>query len=246
MSWLRNGFSLRMLSWLFDSPKSTVSRYLITWTNLLYFSLGSINIWPTKTQVIETMPETFKMTYRTTRCIIDCTELFCQKPSSLSTQSALYSNYKHHVTYKGLLGIAPSGAISFVSELCDGSILDKDIVKRSGILNKELWDHNDSIMADRGFMIEKELEALNVKLNIPAFLAGRNQMNENEVKESQTIASVRIHVERAITRIKKFKVLNHVPLTLHGSVNQIWTVSCLLCNFLPPLIQKNSATETES
>ena len=241
VSWLRNGFSTRMISWLFDTPKSTVSRYLITWSNLLYFSLGSINIWPTKSHVLKTMPETFKNTYPTTRCIIDCTEIFCQKPSSLSIQSSLYSSYKHHVTYKGLLGIAPSGAIIFVSELYDGSISDKEIVKRSGILNENLWDDNDSIMADRGFTIEKELEPLKVTLNIPSFLAGRNQLEKSEVKESQTIASVRIHVERAIARIKKFKVLNHIPMTLHGSVNQIWTVACLLCNFLPPLIQKNSA-----
>ena len=96
-------------------------------------------------------------------------------------------------------------------------------------------------MTDRGFTIQNELAPLNVELKIPSFLDGRAQLTEAEVKESQTIASVRIHFERAITRIKKFKALNHIPLTLHGSVNQIWTVSCILCNLLPPLIQKNSA-----
>jgi hypothetical protein len=60
------------------------------------------------------MPENFKMTFPSTRCIIDCTELFCQKPSSLRHQSSLYSSYKHHVTYKGLLGISPLGAITFI------------------------------------------------------------------------------------------------------------------------------------
>ena len=57
LSWLRNGFTIRMLSWL-----STVSRYLVTWANLLYFSLGKIVIWPSKVQVLDTMPETFKTT----------------------------------------------------------------------------------------------------------------------------------------------------------------------------------------
>ena len=95
-------------------------------------------------------------------------------------------------------------------------------------------------MADRSFTIQNELAPLNFKLNIPSFLGGRAQLTDAEVKESQTIASVRIHVKRAITRIKKLKALNHIPLTLHGFVNQIWTVSCILCNFLPPLIQKIS------
>ena len=80
-------------------------------------------------------------------------------------------------------------------------------------------------MADRGFTIQNELAPLNVKLNIPSFQGGRAQLTEAEVKESQKIASVRISVERAITRINRFKALNHILLTLLGSVNQIWTVS---------------------
>ena len=63
--------------------------------------------------------------------------------------------------------MAPSGAITFISKLCKGSISDKEILKRSGILNKNLWDDNDSIMADRGFTIQNELAPLNVGLNIP-------------------------------------------------------------------------------
>ena len=57
-------------------------------------------------------------------------------------------------------------------------------------------------MADRGFTIEKELEPLNVTLNIPSFLDGIDQFTTDKVKDSQTIASARIHVERAITRIR--------------------------------------------
>ena len=95
-------------------------------------------------------------------------------------------------------------------------------------------------MAVRGFTTQNELGPLNVELNIPSFLGGRAQLTEAEVKESKTIASVRIHVVRAITRIKKLKeALNQIPLILHSSVNQIWTVSCILCNFLSPLILKN-------
>ena len=191
------------------------------------------------------MPESFRCTYPTTRCIIDCTELFCQSPSSLRTQSSLYSSYKHHVTYKALVGIAPSGAITFISQLYDGSISDKEIVNRSGILDPRFWKLEDSVMADRGFTIEDELGAIGVKLNIPSFLDGREQLTKDEVKESQSIASVRIHVERAIRRIKKFKqIRNEIPLVLHGSINQLWTVTCLLCNFLPPLVQKTQ-TSTE-
>ena len=113
---LKNGFNLGHLTFIFDISVSTASRYIIMWSNLCYFSLASIPIWPTREQVDTAMPASFKKTYPSTRCIIDCTEIFCQRPSSLSTQSSLYSHYKSHVTYKGLVGISPGCAITFVSQ----------------------------------------------------------------------------------------------------------------------------------
>ena len=87
-------------------------------------------------------------------------------------------------------------------------------------------------MTDCGFTIDEELKELKMNLNIAAFVGGRSQLTKAEVKESQTIAFVRIHVERAISRI----IRNKIPLTFHGTINQIWTIWCLLCNFMPPLI----------
>ena len=71
------------------------------------------------------MTECFKETYPNTRVIIDCTEWFCQNPSSLTIQSSLFSHYKHKV----LAGISPSGTITFISELYDGSTSDVEIAK---------------------------------------------------------------------------------------------------------------------
>ena len=144
------------------------------------------------------MSECFRDTYPNTGVIIDCTELFCQKPSSLTIQSSLFSHYKHHITYKGLVGISPSEAITFVSELYDGPTSDVEIAKGCGILNKKLCSKDDDVMADRRFTIKKQLEPLGVTLNIPSFLAEKGQLSQEEVTESQTIDAVRIHVERAI------------------------------------------------
>ena len=77
-----------------------------------------------------------------------------------------------------------TGAVTFVSQLYPASISDKEIVERSGLLKKELWAEKDSVMADRDFLISDDLEKLKVELNIPAFLDGRDQLSENEVKES--------------------------------------------------------------
>ena len=60
-----------------------------------------------------------------------------------------------------------SSAIIFVSELHDGSMSDEEIVRKSGILEKE------SVVADRGFTIESNSKELKVDLNIPFFLSER-------------------------------------------------------------------------
>ena len=194
MTWLKNGFARSHLASLFKISKSTVTRYLITWINFCYFSVGAIPIWPSREVIDSTIPQSFKNTYRYARCIINCTELFCQRPSSLSTQSCMYSHYKSHVTYQELLGIVPSGGITFISQLYDGSISDKEIARRSGILDERPWQLNGIVMADRGFTIHEELKQLKVNLSIPAFLGGRSQLTKAEVKASQTITLVRIHV----------------------------------------------------
>ena len=82
----------------------------------------------------EIMPSSFKEMYPTTWVIIDCSELFIETPSSFRTQSVTYSNYKHHNTAKGLVGISPSAAVTFVSHLYAGRSSDKQITNDRGIL----------------------------------------------------------------------------------------------------------------
>ena len=53
---------------------------LISWINYLYFSIGAIPICPTKDQIRQSMPDSFKNTYPNTRCMLDCTELFFKIP----------------------------------------------------------------------------------------------------------------------------------------------------------------------
>lgn len=73
---------------------------------------------------------------------------------------------------------------------------------RSGFLDLP-FDANDPIMADKGFTIQDFLP-VDVSLNIPPFLGSTTQMLASDVEKTQEIASLRIHVERAINKIKKF------------------------------------------
>lgn len=224
------------LSVRFNISVSTVSRILITWANFLYVMLGSLPVWPSMTAVRSRMPDRFKQLYPDTHVILDCTEIRIQTPGSKVLHSEIYSHYKSHTTLKGLIGITPDGTVSFVSSLYTGSISDNEITKRSGIIN--LLEKDDQVMADKGFLIQPLLDTVGCSLVIPPFLRNKHQFTEEEVTATQTIARLRIHVERAIRRVKEYHIFDSViPLSLAGTINQIWTVCCLLTNFRGPLYE---------
>lgn len=231
---LRQGFPEQDLATHFHISQSTVSRICVTWVNFLYYMLGTLPIWPTRKTVDELMPECFKCTFPGTRVILDCTEIHVQKPSSKVLNSVTYSHYKGNTTFKGLIGIAPSGEITFFSDLYTGSISDKEITKQSGILS--LLEEGDMVMADKGFLIKDLLSEIQVSLVIPPFLGPSGHFTADEVRKTQAIARLRIHVERAIRRIKEYHIFDKVlPMTLVGSINQLWAVCALLTNFQGPL-----------
>lgn len=232
---LRRGFAELHLAHIFGVSQATVSRLFTTYINYMFLKFGQVNICPSRSLVDQTMPAIFKEKYPKTRVIIDCTEIRCEMPSSLLLNSELFSSYKNHVTFKGLVGIAPSGAITFVSQLYTGSISDREIVTRSGFLDLK-FDDGDAIMADKGFTIE-DILPLGVSLNIPPFLGRHDQMPKEDVIATQQIASVRIHIERAINLIKNYHIWDgDVALSLIGLINQMWSVCAFLCNARNPLI----------
>ena len=98
------------------------------------------------------MPDAFKEKYPNTYIIIDYTEIRCKMPGSLLLNGELFSSYKNHTTFKGLIRVAPSGAITFISQQYTGSISDQETVIQSGFLDQGFVD-GVTIMADKGFTI---------------------------------------------------------------------------------------------
>ena len=88
-------------------------------------------------------------------------------------------------------------------------------------------------MADKGFDIEEYLIPLGVKLNIPPFLRGKTQFDPSELIQTRRIASLRIHVERAMEHINIFD--RTLPATLTGIADRMFFVCCFVSNFHLPL-----------
>ena len=78
-------------------------------------------------------------------------------------------------------------------------------------------------MADRGFTIGDLLEPLNVTFNIPPRVEDPSaQLTEHNRVETHRIASVRVHVERAIGRIKNYHILHLISNSTHSNANQFF------------------------
>ncbi|GFN84206.1 nuclease harbi1 [Plakobranchus ocellatus] len=168
--------------------------------------------------------------YKNLRCIIDCTEIFCQSSADFRKQGNKYYHLKNHATHKVLVGIAPNGTFIYISDVFDGSISDIKFVQESGFL--ELLNPSDSILADRGFPIKDILASKQVKLVKPPFLGNREKFTPEEELLTRQIAKDRIHVERAIERLKRFRILKHqVNSQLDSMISQIVFVVACLVNF---------------
>ena len=231
---LRLGLFERDLADRFSVSASTVSRICRTWITFLYQRLKELPLWPSRDLVQCYMPKAFKELCLSTRVIIDATEIFVERPSMLELQQITFSSYKNHSTYKALVGISPGGIVTFVSKLYSGAISDRELTKKSGLL--DLLERGDTVMADRGFTIQDDLTPLGVQVNIPPFLKGKEQLDGEELIETRRIASLRIHVERAMERIKNYHIFDRtIPSSLTEVTEQMFFVCAVLTNFLPPL-----------
>jgi len=207
---LRQSLKEQDLAYRFLISQPSVSRIFNTWVSFMFYKFKEVPLWPSRDVIDAHVPSCFRSMYPTTRCVIDATELFIEMPNNPSAQQLTFSNYKHHNTLKALIGITPSGAISFIS---GGNISDKKLTLESGIL--ELFDPGDAIMADRGFNIADILPD-GVSLNVPPRMNDSGQLTESERTTIRRIASIRIHVERAMERIKNYLILHEIPNSMHN------------------------------
>ena len=118
---LKAGLFVHDLADRFGISISLVPGICLTWINLLYFELEDNFPFETQELVCKNMPEKF-VEFASTRIILDCTELFIQWPSAMLAQSEMWSGYKHHNTWKLLVGVNPNVQ---VSDLWGGRVSDK-------------------------------------------------------------------------------------------------------------------------
>ena len=223
---------------LFGISRTTVSQICFTWWKFMASQLKPLLDNPSDEAHRALLPIAFKTPeYKKVQHIIDCTEVFTETPKNKKIQSTLWSNYKHHHTCKYLVSITPNGFINFASKGFGGRASDRQIVERSGFMNE--IRRGEKVMADKGFNISDLLALKHADIVIPPGRRGAFQMPNKDVMKTKDIANRRIRVEQVIRRIKSFNMLKYeVPIKLLHVLDEVFIISCAICNMLPPISKK--------
>lgn len=238
---LRQGKDNKELGIFFGIKEQLVSRIFTVWINFMYLQLQELEVWPTRSVIDMYMPSDFGKSFPTTRVILDATEIPIQKPKCCGPQRETFSSYKNKNTLKVVVGCTPRGAVSYVSQAYGGSSSDRQIIERSSLVaDKSRFEKRDSIMADRGILVQDLFANKDVTVNTPTLLKGKSQLEPEQLHHDRKVASKRIHVERIIGLAKTYKILktdlnaNYITLG-----NRIIHVCFYLCNFRRCIVKKN-------
>jgi hypothetical protein len=217
-----------------SSVNNIVSSYICALHEILYEGLVESYI-PSLQKCKGSMPTSFG-DFSSCRIVLDATEIGQDVPGNdMRLQASTYSGYKNSHTVKSVTGVAPNGALVFISKLYPGSTSDVAIVEHCKLMDQLV--PGDMVLADKGFTIHKLLPQ-GVHLNIPPFLTSKAQYTPSEVQLCRKIAKSRIHVERANERIKNYEILRHIPHQFRFISTKIFQLCCVLVNFQDPLLQE--------
>lgn len=242
---LRLNLDFKDLAYRFGIVSSTASNIFYNCLFALYCGLWEFIHWPDRHTVSSNVPRCFKDAFgdRVT-AILDCFEIFIERPANLIAANQCWSHYKHHHTVKVLIAITPQGSISYISKSWGGRSSDKLVTEYSNILN--LLQPGDLILADRGFRINDVFNLYGAEVIQPAFTNGRNQLHPLDVEATRNLAHVRIHVERVIGNLRqKYRILHSkLPLSLVAKsttdakvvLDQILIVCSALTNMCPTVV----------
>lgn len=154
-----------------------------------------------KASIKNSLPMAFRHKYHHVSCIIDCLEIEVQKPSKALNQSLSWSEYKKANTIKYLVSCTPKGLVNYISPGYGGRITDTCLVESCDFI--KCLQPGLCVMADRGFKhVEQYLRKQGVKLVRPPSVKTGDKLSKSEARETKQIASLRIHVDRVIRRLR--------------------------------------------
>ena len=236
---IRINLSFSILGIFFGISEGQASRAFHKTLPILYEVMKHFIIQFKSEDILKNLPIAFRCNYSKTENIIDCFEIEIEKPSDSLHQSLTYSSYKHCNTVKYLISSTPNGFVNFISRGYGGRASDLAITQDCTFL--ETLSQGKGVMADRGFKgIDRLSKKKKCSLIRPPSVYGNRKCSKKQVVKTRQIASLRIHIERVIRRIREFKILvphSCVDIHLVKHLDQIVTIVCGLINLQKKIVQ---------
>jgi len=228
-----------ILGHVFGISARTASRLFAKYLPFIADHFSELIVWPKPNSIRRALPIGFRKSYYKVVGIGDCLEIEIQKPMGAVAQSMTWSSYKNTNTIKVFVVVTPNGLFMFVSVPYCGRATDEMITADCGFL--DLLQPGMELMVDRGFKkIENMVLAKKARLVRPPSVSTGVKLSKSKVMEARKIAGLRIHVERAIRRIREFRFLSPhacLPSYLVRHANDAMRLVCGLINLQPSLIK---------
>ncbi|KAK0155423.1 hypothetical protein N1851_002225 [Merluccius polli] len=233
---LRLNVSTTFLSYAFNISIATASRIVTDVIDVMFIHMKPLIIWPEMEHLQKTMPMQFRKHFvKKCAVIIDCFEVFIERPSNLIARAETWFSYKHHNTVKFLIGITPQGTVSYISNAWGGRVSDKHLTENCGLFGQH------------SFLVI--LSLLTVALIFKPLWV--SQLAPVDLETTRKIAHVRIHVERVIGSVRqKYTILGGIlPIDFlmckdsdgYCTIDKIVLVCCALVNLCPSIVDFDSS-----
>ena len=90
---LHINMDVQQLAYHFGIHSSNISRKFRKWIDVMYERLKPLIKWPEQEQLYMTMPMGFREKFRKCVVVLDCFEIFIERPAALMTWAQTWPNY---------------------------------------------------------------------------------------------------------------------------------------------------------
>lgn len=225
---LQTDFDFEVLGMFFGVSKLVCCECFNSTIHLLARLLKPCILWPSREDNVMSMPECYNKC-RDTRILLDSIDIPVDSPGCLKCLVQMHSHYKDGLICKLLVGVSPSGLITFLSKCYGGKASCERILKESDLVCKKMLEpFNDAVIVQKGICIDKLCEENNIRMYRP------------DPSLNAEIGVGREKLEKTISKLKAFKVLTRkLCWSLVPQLDDIMTVIVGLVNLSSPIISSD-------
>lgn len=255
---MKAGIDTAVISLLFNLSEARTTAIFFRWLVIVHTFLDKIMPNPTKADLDLCRPKRYLSRWgKNVRMTIDTFPITIARPTEPKLNNTFYNSYYARHVAKILLGIAPIGGVTLCSQAYPGKITDNDITEAAKVV--DMVDRGESVSADKGFtcflMFTDQGKVLLTPLRRDAQRKSKatatdpvggeakkkgkkiSQYGQAEAIQGLSVAKLRSDVERAIARVKDWKILQRIwPLHRLDLISMTVRVAAQMTNFLGPLV----------